>query len=271
VKHFLNGKIVGNKELLISINDLGFTRGYAVFDFLRTYKGVPFKLDEHIARLENSAKLIGLNTDWNSDYIKHLVLETLRQNNDHLEKTIKIILSGGVTNYGLKPSGKPTTVIEIAPLPKHPSAWYKTGASMASVLFTRYLPEAKTNNYIEGIKQSQNKSEDFILYYSKRQVYEAVTSNIFAVINKELVTPKNNVLKGITRNVILEDFKLKVPIIEKNFTLEELKKSNEIFITSSSIEIVPITALDGRKVGDGKVGQLTKNVMRMFKDYALRI
>lgn len=266
-RHFLNGRIVSESELLISPRDLGFTRGYAVFDFLITYNGKPFKLDEHIDRLFNSADLIHLKIPWNKEQIKEWIMQTL-QANPTGEKTVKIIISGGISDFIL-PSGDPTIIIMVDPRYMYPASLYEDGMAVKTVKFKRTNPSAKTNNYVKAISemlQFEHGIEDAI-YYDDKQVYEPTTSNLFALISGKLLTPKSNVLPGITKEVLLEILKLDIPVVEQDFRIEDLRNASELFLCSSNREIAPVVKMDGKDVGDGKVGPVTREVMRQFNEY----
>jgi len=268
--HFLNGKLVSEEQLNISPRDVGFSRGYAVFDFLKTYPPHrPFKLKEHIDRLFNSANLIGLKIPWSQEQVRKWVLETLEANQSNEEKFIKIIISGGVSNTML-PSENPTIVILVDPAVQYPKEWYENGVGVISVKHERYCPSAKSNNYIEGVKQTQRaKTTGAVepIYYSDTQVFEGSNSNVFAVINDKLLTPKTGVLAGITRAVLLEILKLDISVEVRDFTLDDLFRAKEVFLTGSGKEIVPVTSIDSQLINDGKVGPITKEVMRQFAEY----
>lgn len=268
LKHFLNGSLVTEDQLLISPRDLGFTRGYAVFDFLRTYGGRPFKLREHIDRLYNSARVIGLQIPWSKAQIETWIAETLTANEPG-EKFIKIIVSGGVSDSML-PGGKPTIIILCDPAVQYPAGLYEQGIKLIAVKHGRTDPEAKSNSYIEGVKQMQRAHVTGAaepLYYSDEQVFEGSNSNVFAVINGELLTPKTDVLQGITRAVLLDILQLDIPVKVQDFTLEQLLGASEVFLSASGKEITPVTSIDDRQIGDGVVGDVTKEVMRQFRAY----
>jgi branched-chain amino acid aminotransferase len=266
--HFLNGKLVEEKDLVISVRDLGFTRGYAVFDFLITYPSHrPFMLSKHIDRLFNSATMIGLSVPWTKEQIKEWVMQTLDANNDGSEKQIKIIISGGSAPALLPLPNATTIAIMVDPRNAFPAEYYEQGAGIIMDKHMRYLPSAKTNNYIEGVKQAQ-RAKDIgaieAVYYDETQVFEGTSSNIFAVIDGKLLTPKTNILLGITRGVLLEILTLPIPVEVADFGLEALLLAKEVFLASSNKEVMPITKIDGNAVGDGKVGAITKEVMQQF-------
>ena len=105
------------------------------------------------------------------------------------------------------------------------------------------------------------------LYYSDTQVFEGSNSNVFAVIGDELLTPKSNILEGVTRTVLLELLKLNIPIKVQDFTFEELKAASEVFFSASGKEITPITRINNEPVGGGEVGPITKEVMKQYREY----
>lgn len=268
--HFLNGKLVSVEELVISPRDLGFSRGYAIFDFLKTYPHHrPFKLREHIDRLFNSANLIGLQMPWSKEDVEKWVKETLDANQTDGEKFIRIMISGGVSETML-PQNDPTIVILVDPAVEYPKEHYEKGIGVITVKHSRYTPAAKSNNYIEGVKQTQLAKKLGAVepvYYSDAQVFEGSNSNIFAVIDGKLLTSKSNILEGVTRGVLLEIFKLDVSVEVKDFTLDELLGASEVFLTGSGKEITPVTRIDGKPVGNGMVGTVTKEIMRQYKEY----
>lgn len=267
--HFLNEQFVEEEDLKISPRDLGYARGYAIVDFLVTHNNKPFKLTEHINRLFNSASLIGLKIPWTRSQIIDWITRTLSKNPPG-EKVIKIIISGGNSTFLLPQSETPTIVIMVDPRKPMPERLYTEGMEVIAVEFTRYSPHAKTNNYIEAVKQAQiakAKGASEAIYFDKTQVYESSTSNIFALIDRKLKTPKTNVLGGVTRDVLLEILKLKIPIIVEDFTLDDLLKAEEVFLTSSNREIAPVVKIDGKNIGNGEVGEITKEVMKQYKEY----
>lgn len=270
--HFCNGKFVTEKDLMVSARDVGFSRGFAVFDFLITYPHHrPFKLSEHIDRLFNSANFINLNIPWTKKQVGKWVMETLDKNKSSSEKSIKIIVSGGNSDTML-PGKSPTIIIIIDPKHEYPRENYEKGTGIITVKFQRYIPQAKTNNYIEGMKQTQKAKKigaEEPLYYDDKQVFEGSNSNIFAVIENKLLTPKSNILSGITREVLLKILKLDIPVEVCDFPMEKLLKAKEVFYTGSGKEVTPVTKVDGKIIGNGTVGKITKEVMKQFREYTL--
>lgn len=165
---------------------------------------------------------------------------------------------------------RPTLIVIIDPFkPKKPEI-YVDGIKMNLVKFMRYKPGAKNTNYIEGIIQTERGGRDECyepLYYGDFQVYEGSNSNIFAVKEKKIYTPKSNVFCGGTRGVLVGDLKNELHVIEQDFDLPFLLDADEAFICSSGKEIVGVVKLDNHIIGNGKVGEITKLVHRIFRDY----
>lgn len=267
--HFLNGQLVTEDNLLISARDLGYSRGYAVFDFMMTYHGRPFLMDRYIDRLFRSCESILLNLPWSKEQISDWVLQTLKAN-EPLEDdmVVRITVSGGSSDT-LFPAKTPSIVIVVDPRFSRPSAEYTNGVRALLHEFERYEPQAKTNNYIEAVRQFSSAAGDIdeIIYHSGDMVREGTRSNVFAVINGSLVTPKTGILEGITRDVILNDLSLSLKVEARDVSVEELLNASEIFITATAKEIMPITQLNDVLVGDGCVGPITKEVMARFRDF----
>jgi len=270
---YINGKFLKENEAKISVYDLSFLRAYAVFDFLRTYNQKPFYLDDHLKRLLISAKLIGLKHNYNLNSLRKIVLKTLKINLRRYPKidfNIRIHLTGGNTDDFITPS-KPNLVVMITPIKKLNDKFYHSGVKLITKIDERILPEAKTIVYTQAVKfmqEAKKKGAIEVLLISKdKKILECTTSNFFAVMNKKLFTPKNNILAGITRKVVIQlAKKLKIPVIERDFYFSEIKKFDEAFITATNKEILPVVQIDKQKIDDGKVGEITKILMTEFKE-----
>lgn len=279
--HFLNGKFVEEKDLVLSVRDLGFTRGYAVFDFLITYqRHQPFMISRHMDRLFKSANLINLSIPWTKKQVHMWVIDTLAKNpynetNEVKEKSIRIMISGGVSSSLLSDSSKTTIAILVDDRHELPREVFEKGVNIITVKFLRYAPSAKSNNYIEAVKNTPRANEqhafETVYYYDteacRDQVLEGATSNIFAVIKGRLVTPKTSVLVGVTRGVILDILKISIPLEIADFSIDELREADEVFLTASNKEILPVTKIDGVLVGKGLVGPITKEAIGQFASY----
>lgn len=271
--HFLNGTFVPEDKLLISPMDLGFVRGYAVADFIVTYNNKLFKLTEHVDRLFKSAEIIGLQIPWSKTQIIDWAKETLDKNAKDPEKTLKIIISGG-NSHSLYQNEIPTLIMIVSPRMRKAEKDYEKGIKVIAVEYKRQYPEAKHTNYVEAIRQlAKVKNQDIedVLYYDDAQFYEGSGTNVFAVIDNKLVTTKSNIVEGITRNTLLKILHLSIPIEVRDFTLQEVLTATEIFITGSNSEVRGVIEVNGKQIGNGKVGEITKEVMKQYKTYIHKI
>jgi branched-chain amino acid aminotransferase len=308
---YINGKFLDEKEAKISVYDLGLLRGYAVFDFLRTYNQKPFYLDDHLKRLLNSAKLIGLKHNYNLKFLRKITLQTLKKNiqstnlfgshtdysdnNTYLfglntdlnstysigpngpckvqngpvqEYNIRIILTGGDSKDFITPS-KPNLIVMIASLKKLDEKLYQKGGKLITKISERILPQAKTIIYAEAVKFMQEAKRkgaiEVLLLDKEKKILECTTSNFFVVMNRKLITPKDQILPGITGKVVINlAKKLKIPVIERDILFNEIKKFDEAFITASNKEILPIIQIDNFKISN-QPGYVTKTLINEFK------
>ena len=165
---------------------------------------------------------------------------------------------------------KPTFYILAEEYVSLPAVLYTSGASLITHEHQRFLPEYKTINYITAVqlqKERKEKGAIEILFVSNGLVLEAATSNIFIVKDGVVITPKNNVLMGITRRVTIELAQKIYKVVERDVTTLELFSADEVFITASYKEIVPIVSVDSKVISDGKVGKVTQSLMKLFKEY----
>lgn len=267
--HFLNGQFVYENNLLISPRDLGYSRGYAAFDFMITSGGRPFMMDRHMDRLFNSCQAISLNIPWSKQQVADWVQQTVDANElGDEDMVMRIIVSGGSSGT-LTPAKTPTIVIIVEARMACPPEDYSNGVRILLTEFDRYEPQAKTTNYVQAIRVMTAAPHDVdeIVYFSNNMVREGTRSNIFAVINDILTTPKTGMLGGVTRSVILNDLELTVQAEARDFTVQELLSATEVFITATGKEVMPVTKINDTPVGDGKVGDATKEVMAKFKNF----
>ncbi len=265
--YYVNGEYLDEGSAKIPVSDLGIVRGLAVFDYLRTYEGHPFHLEDHLLRLKYSAQEIGLALPCSLKEIGEIVV-TLLKKNGFKESSVKIILTGGSSCDGLMPEGKPSLMVLVSPLKAPPKSLYIAGIKAITTPLARPVPCAKTTHYISAII-ALKKARDLgcleaIYISSKGEILEGTTSNFFGVKNGKLITPAaGEILLGITREVILR----LCPCEARPILYEELKELDEAFFTSSNREILPVVQIDGIKIGSGKVGPMTQDISRLFREY----
>lgn len=267
---YLNGNYVGFDQACLPLNDLGIIRGYGVFDFLRTYNGVPFKLPEHVQRLQNSANLIGLSLPWSSEEIEAIAKNTLEYNH-FPEANIRIVVTGGSSADFITPMGQPSLMVIITPVSQYPKEYYERGIKVITVQTERFLPKSKSLSYISAISALQqaklNNAVEALYINQQGQVLEGTTTNLFVFRESQLITPKENILKGITRDVVLELAQNRFEIVEEPINYSDLRSCDEAFITSSTKEIMPVVQIDELHISQGQPGENTKLLMHLFHQY----
>ncbi len=269
--YYIDGEFIGEDSARLSVKDITVLRGFGVFDFLITYHRRPFYLKEHVARLENSAYEIGLRLNHSHAEICDIVLETIEKNPHHTESNIRILYTGGISPDGVTPQGNGVLMVMVTPKYELPDWWYTDGAAVATVQLERFIPTSKSTNYLNAVfaQQKAKKQGAIEAIYVDRQnrVLEGTTTNIFGLKGSALVTPPDGILPGITRGVVLDLAKGKLDVELRHFTMEELKSLDEIFISASNKEIVPVIKVNDWVVADGKPGPQTREIMKLFREY----
>ncbi|MCD6446026.1 branched-chain-amino-acid transaminase [Candidatus Bathyarchaeota archaeon] len=275
---YINGKYYPKSQAKISVYDHGLLYGDGVFEGIRAYDGVVFKLKEHIDRLYNSARVIMLEIPLTKEEMINAVLETLRKNNLR-DAYIRLIVTRGVGDLGLDPRKceKPTVIIITDTIRLHSKEAKEKGLRTLIVWVKRdpvdaTSHEVKSLNYMNSIlgKIEANIAgfDEAICLDKNGHVSEGVAENIFIVKDEKLITPPTatGALVGITRNVIIKIAeKLGYKVIETNITPTDLFTANEAFFTGTAAEVVPIVEVNKRKIGDGKPGPITKRLMQEFE------
>ncbi len=268
---FFNGSFLSEQDAKLSILDLGLIRGFGVFDYLRTYKGKPFHLQEHLQRLQYSAKNIGLTLPYTFDEIEK-VLEKLIEQNGPGEYSLKLMLTGGVSPDQLLPSGNTSFIAFAYPLTPYPSTHFTNGIKTITTFNKRCLPDCKTTQYLPAIislQEGKKRGALESLYINENQeILEATTSNFFAFKKGVLITPpEDGILLGITREVILRLCQNRFPIEIRAISKEEIPHLDETFITASNKEVMPVIQIDDQLIQQGQVGPLTQEVIKLFSAY----
>ncbi len=268
--HYLNDNWVTTEDAKISAFDLSVVRGYGIFDFLRTYGNKPFCLKEHIDRLFSSAALLSIKVPKSRKQIETIVRDGI-QKNSFTETAIKIIVTGGESEDSVTP-GKPSFIVLFTKAPEYPAWFYTKGVKVITSHHKRVLPQVKSLNYFQAIhelRKAKALGAKEVLYFDPEQgITECTRSNIFFVKGNALITPKEeDVLHGITRRVVIKIAKeLSIPVTEEKIPHDSFKRFSEAFITASTVEVLPVMEIDDKKIGDGKLGRITKQIMMKFKE-----
>ncbi len=268
---YINGSYVEENAAKISVLDLGLIRGYGVFDYLRTYNKRPFHLQNHLERLRYSAQEIGLNLPLEIEEIASII-ETLLEKNGFEESSVKMIVTGGLSPDQLMPKELPSLMIFTYPLKPFSEEHYKNGVKTITTTLSRAIPQSKTLQYIPAImalKKGLSTNATEALYLNKKnEILEATTSNFFAFKNGVLITPESDeLLIGITREVVRALAKDHFKVEMRTISYEEIASLDEAFLTSSNKEVMPVIQIDEFVIGKGVVGENTKKLMHLFREY----
>ena len=279
MKVFVDGKFVDEKKAVVSVFDHGLLYGDGVFEGIRAYNGRVFKLSEHVDRLFYSAKAILLKIPMSHRAICAAVREACKRNKIR-DGYIRLVVTRGAGTLGLDPNrcSKPQVIIIADKIQLYPETFYKKGLEIVTVPTTRnhtnaVNPAIKSLNYLNNILAKIEAINagcvDAIMLNSQGFVAECTGDNVFMLKGRRLLTPPlaAGALYGITRGVAIELAKsLGVEVTEPNLTRYDLYNADEVFITGTAAEVVPVVKIDGRQIGTGKPGKLTKNLIKAYQN-----
>lgn len=279
MKIYIDGKYLDEKNAKISVFDHGLLYGDGIFEGIRAYNGRVFRLKEHIDRLFYSAKAIMLDIPLSHAEMMTAVVETCRRNKLR-EGYIRLVVTRGVGTLGLNPNRcqNPSVIVIADKIQLYPEEMYEKGMAIVTVPTTRNLhnalnPAIKSLNYLNNIlaKIEANNAgvEEAVMLNAEGFVAECTGDNLFIVKGNRLMTPplSAGALYGITRGVVLE-FAPEAGLIasEPNLTRYDLFTADECFVTGSGAEIVPVVKIDGRVIGTGIPGTVTKSLIGKYHE-----
>jgi branched-chain amino acid aminotransferase len=270
---YANGQYVASDVLAFpAIGDaVGSIRGFRIFTACKTVQGVLFCRAEHIDRLWDSAKMLGMELPHSQDELNRIIDEVLAKNAEFPgERLLEIFYSGGPASAnGTSPIGPAQLYILTLPLKSPAPEWYSQGISLATFPFQRPFPLIKLTHYVGAIvahqtvvKQHNAEMPLFVTEGASPEVLEGSTFNFFTVQNGEIVTPATDgrILTGITRAQVIKCARsIGLTVREQSVPLSGAW--DEAFLTSSTRNVVPVVRIDSVPVGDGRVGPVTRRLM----------
>ena len=279
---YLDGKYVDSTEAKVSVFDHGLLYGDGIFEGIRIYGGNVYRLDEHLERLEYSAKALMLAMPLSRAEMAEAVCETCRQNK-LTDGYIRLVITRGAGDLGLAPwlCEKPTVFIIASKISLYPQEYYDNGLSIVTVPTRRISPDMlpptiKSLNYLNNIlakiEARQAGALEAIMLNSQGLVAECTADNIFAIHKGEILTPAASAgaLKGITRGTVFDIAKeLGIPMREADLTRYDIWCADECFLTGTGAEVIAVVKLDGRVIGNGKPGPITGRVLTSFRKKVL--
>ena len=259
---YLNGDFLLYKDLKLHISDLQFQRGYGIFDFFRCRMGEFPWLEDYTDRLFNSIRLAGIDTEMDKAEFTSIIHELQEKNGDE-NGAFKVMITGGYSDSLESVTGSANVIILNVPWRRPAPETFEKGIKLITCRYSRPDPEIKSLFYFNLIKlrhQMQKFGAVDVLYHEDI-ITEASRANVFLVKNGTVYTPVSNILKGVTRKQILGLFG---EIKQEDIAFDTLYEYDEIFISSTTRDISPVVAVDGRKIGSGKPGKITKELITAF-------
>ena len=276
MKIYLNGKLVDKAEAKVSVFDHGFLYGDGAFEGIRSYNSRVFRLKQHIDRLYETMHTLMIDPKMTKNQMSDALVMTLRANKIK-DGYIRLIVSRGEGDLGLDPRkchGHPSVIIIADKITLYPAELYQKGMEIITVATSKNNPNAlnpqlKSLNYLNNILAKIEASlcgyNEAIMLEPNGYIGECTGDNVFIYKDGVLSTPHLGRLKGITSDAILElAHKLKIRVFEGYITRHEVYNATECFLTGTAAELIPIVKVDGRTIGDGKPGVVTKKLLDAF-------
>lgn len=270
---YVNGVWVHPQQATLSINDLAIIRGYCAFETLRTYDQRPFCLREHVERLARSAGMIDLVLPHTQEEIASVVHE-ITTRNAYRHAMVRLLVTGGESEDGIMAVGRPKLIVMINPLGERDWQYFAKGRYLITTRLQRETPEAKTSNYISAVRAlkevARRGADDALFVNEQGHVQETTRGNFFLMRGDTLITAREGILHGVTRNVVLKLARGRFTIEERPILLAELAQADEAFMTSSSREITPVVRIDEQIIGSGQAGPRTTELEQRFVAFVER-
>ncbi|MCD6419847.1 MAG: branched-chain-amino-acid transaminase [Synergistetes bacterium] len=276
---YMNGSFVPKEEAKVSVFDHGFLYGDGVFEGIRAYDGVIFRLNRHIRRLYNSAKAIRLEIPMSEEEMIKATVETVKVNNLR-DAYIRLVVSRGEGDLGLDPRKclRPNVIIIADEIVLFPEELYEKGLEIVTAAPRKNYgevlsPQIKSLNYLSSVMAKIEAIEagriEALMITREGYVAEGTGDNVFIVKNGVLMTPPPyvGILEGITREAVMEIAQdMGIKVLETPFTRFDVYAADECFLTGTAAEMIPVIAVDGRKINDGEVGPTFRKLLRKFRE-----
>ena len=283
MKIYLSGQLVDKEQAVVSVFDHGLLYGDGVFEGIRVYGGRVFLLKEHIDRLYESAKAIRLTIPLSPAEMIQATNDTVAANQIS-DGYVRLVVTRGVGSLGLdiRNTSHPQTIIIADTITLFPDEIYKNGMHLITASTIRNHPAAlpariKSLNYLNNIlakiEGTDAGSVETLMLNHKGEVAECTADNVFILKNGVLKTPSADagILEGITRNAVLRLAReAGIPTLETTLIRHDLYVADEMFLTGTAAEVVPVVSLDGRIIGDGQPGPITRRLLELFHEFTRR-
>ena len=276
---YIDGKFYPEADAKVSVFDHGLLYGDGVFEGIRFYNGRVFRLEEHLARLWDSARSICLEVPISVSEMTEALLETIRQNGLH-DGYIRLVLTRGVGNLGLNPAQckRPSVIIIAAIVALYPTEAYEKGLTVMTCATRRTNPGAlnpavKSLNYLNNvmarIEANLAGADEALMLNDHGNVAECTADNVFIIKQGRIFTPpiSAGALRGITRSVAFEiAAETGIKVTETDITRHDVFTADECFLTGTAAEVIPVVKADGRVIGNGKPGPISLRMIARFRE-----
>ena len=263
---YFNGELLRYEDATLHISDLAFQRGYGVFDFFRSREGSIPWFEDYIERLFKSMNLAGIEADMDRETFRSII-RTLQERNNLENGAFKVIVTGGYSDNLESVSGPANVLIMNIPWIRPSRETYEKGVNLISENFVRPNPEIKTLYYLNTLRLQKKLKEYHAVdvAFHTDSISEASRANLFFVKKGKIQTPSSNILNGITRKQVLA---LSPDISIADIPAKSLFDFDEMFMTSTSRDITPVVQVDGKAIGKGIPGPVTRDLQAIFKSKA---
>ena len=263
---YFNGEILPIDSPVFKTNDLGLLRGFGLFDYFRTYNGVPFRWDDYWQRFENSARLLKLTLPVTQQETEK-VLADLHALSGEEEVAFRFVLTGGYAPDSVNVV-QPNFLIRTEALPQDNPAGRLKGIKVLPYDYVRDLPEVKTTNYVHMVlmaDEMRRQQAADLLFHKEGEISELTRSNIFIFQGDKLITSDRNILKGITRKVVMELARPHFEVEIRPVMYKEVIMADEVFTTSTTKWVMPVVQIGDLPVGSGEAGKRTLFLQQLFE------
>ena len=283
MKIYIDGEFYEKSEAKVSVFDHGVLYGDGIFEGIRAYNGRVFRLDDHLQRLQDSANAILLKLPINLKEIEKAVIETVRLNGLK-DAYIRLVVTRGIGDLGLdmrKCKNGATLFIIADKIELYPEEYYEKGLTLITSTIRQkgldqVTPSVKSLNYLANImaraEATAAGAQEAIMLNAQGHVSECSGDNIFFIKDSKIFTPPSSagILVGVTRRVVMQlcEEKLGLKVIERNFPRYDLYSADEVFLTGTGAEVIAAVKIDGRTIGSGVAGPLTRKLIKHFREYA---
>ncbi len=271
---YVNGQLVSRDEAVISVGDRGFLYGDGLFEIIRAYGGRPFQLKAHVDRLSWGARKIGFDLGASVDTLRQACLDTLAAN-EYKDAMIRLVVTRGMLaeSNNLSLAAKPSIIVTCDEFSGYSASLYDDGVDIITVTDARSdLAMINTLNFLPNLiakkEAEQRQAFEALLVTKKGFVTSGAMSNVFAVLDGILLTPPvgERVPPGITREAVLSIVRGEgIPFKEDGLINNEIIDAEEIFLTGTLAEVMPVVAIDGRSIGNGAAGAQTRRILKAYK------